>query len=106
MTARGWKWVAPTPAPAARQLSIRLQRSIADASRQHQPARLASLERALAFLADGHTAGEERLIELMVDRPESQIFEMVQKVLRTANQWGELEARLTGLIVVGPAQVA
>ena len=103
---RGWKWIAPTPTPAARQLSIRLQRSIADASRRHQPTRLACLERVLAFLSDGHTAGEEMLIELMSDRPESQIFDTVEKVLRTGNQWADVEARLTGLLVFGPAQVA
>ena len=102
--ARGWRWIAPTPTPAARLLSIRLQRAIADASRRHQPTRLACLERVLAFLSDGHTAGEDMLMEIMADRPESQLFDLIQKVLRTAHQWAELEARLTGLIVFGPAQ--
>lgn len=101
---RGWRWMTPEPTPVARELLARVQELVRDASRRHQPRRLAQLERVLAFLSEGHTAGEERLIRSMADRPEAQLIIAIDRVLRGGTDLEDIQARLTGLIVFGPAQ--
>lgn len=102
---RGWRWMTPEPTPPARVLLVRVQDLVRDASRRHQPRRLAQLERVLAFLSEGHTAGEEMLIRLMTSQSESQLITAVDPVLRSGTDLEDVEARLTGLIVFGPAQL-
>ncbi len=102
---RGGRWMTPEPTPAARELLTRVQDLVRDASRRHQPRRLAQLERVLAFLSEGHTAGEEMLIRSMADRSESQLITAIDRVLRSGTDLEDVEARLTGLIVFGPAQL-
>jgi hypothetical protein len=101
---RGCRWMTPEPTPAAREVLARVQDLVREASRRHQPHRLAQLERVLAFLSEGHTTGEEMLIRSLADRPESELITAVDRVLRRGADWQEVEARLTGLIVFGPAQ--
>jgi hypothetical protein len=60
----------------------------------------------LAFLSEGHTAGEEMLIRSMANRSESQLIAAINRVLRSGTNLEDVEARLTGLIVFGPAQLA
>jgi helicase-like protein/SNF2 domain-containing protein len=103
---RGWRWMTPEPTPAARELLARVQDLVRDASRRHQPRRLTQLERVLAFLSEGHTAGEELLIRSMTDRSESQLITTIDRVLRSGTDLEDVEARLTGLIIFGPAQLA
>lgn len=103
---RGWRWMTSEPTPAARELLVRVQDLVRDASRRHQPHRLAQLERVLAFLSEGHTAGEEMLIRSIAGQSESQLISAIARVLRRGTSWERLEARLTGLIVFGPAQAA
>jgi hypothetical protein len=103
---RGWRWMTSEPTPAARELLARVQDLVRDASRRHQPRRLAQLERVLAFLSEGHTAGEEMLIRSMANRSESQLITAIDRVLRSGTDLEDVEARLTGLIVFGPAQLA
>jgi hypothetical protein len=40
---RGWRWMTSEPTPAARELLVRVQDLVRDASRRHQPHRLAQL---------------------------------------------------------------
>jgi hypothetical protein len=103
---RAWRWMTPEPTPAARELLARVQALVGEASRRHQPRRLAHLERVLAFLSEGHTAGEEILIRSMADRPESQLITAADRVLRSGTELENVEARITGLIIFGPAQPA
>jgi hypothetical protein len=56
------------------------------------------------FAADGHTAGEDILIERMLHQSESQMIATAGQSDARATEREEVEARLTGLIVFGPAQ--
>jgi hypothetical protein len=94
---RGRHWIACNPTPSARQLMLRINELIAQAARKRQSDRLHRLERALEFLAGGHTAGEAMLIERLaaLDEIESEFSRLPAE--RTG--WEEIEVRLTGLIL-------
>jgi superfamily II DNA or RNA helicase len=96
------RWLSPEPSSAARAVSKRLGGLIHKAARLRQERRLLKLERVLAFVTGGHTAGEEMLIERLAEAPDR---DMLAALGRAAPQttWDGLEARLTGLIVFGPA---
>ena len=100
----GRRWMTPEPSPAARELLGRLQGLLRDAARRHQPKRLSCLERVTQFAADGHTAGEDILIERMLHQSEAQMIATAGQSDARATEREEVEARLTGLIVFGPAQ--
>ncbi len=95
---RAGRWAAPDAAPAARKLAIRLGSLIQEAARLRQDKRLLLLERALSFVAGGHTAGEAMLIERIAKMPNREIEPALSRVRPAAIAW-ELEVRLTGLIV-------
>lgn len=54
----GARWTGPSGEPAVRRLARRLRRLARAAARRRDGARLAALDRGLAFAARGHTAGE------------------------------------------------
>ena len=56
------RWTTAEPEPAARALAVRLGGGVREAARRRDGALLARLERALAFAAGGHTAGEALLV--------------------------------------------
>jgi superfamily II DNA or RNA helicase len=98
---RARRWVSPDPTAAARNVAKRLGGLIHQAARLRQDARLLQLERALAFVAGAHTAGEEILIERLAEAPDSDILAELTRV-KPQPSWEGIEARLTGLIVFGP----
>ena len=103
---RGRRWVSPDPVSSGRRVAARLNEFIRDAARRRQPARLLRLEQALRFVAGGHTAGEEMLIERLAVAPDSEL-EAGLIGRHTAQPEGDgIEARLTGLIVFGPDAAA
>jgi len=102
--AQGWRWMTPIPSAAGRRVLARLQSLIAEASRRHQAQRLAGLERVLAFVSEGHTAGEEMLLDSMLQLREAQLLEVPRRILRGGPSWAKVEARLHGLLLFGPAQ--
>ncbi|MFL5510869.1 MAG: helicase-related protein [Gemmatimonadales bacterium] len=59
----GRRWTVPDPSPAARVVLAQLHVLVGEAVRRHNPAALAWLERAISFVARGHTAGEDALME-------------------------------------------
>lgn len=95
------RWFSPDPAPAARGLAQRLGGMIQQAARLRQDTQLRRLERALAFVAGGHTAGEEMLIRRLAAGPDQEIVQELSRV-RPQDAWEGIEARLTGLIVFSP----
>jgi hypothetical protein len=103
--ARSQRWVTWDPTPAARRLAARLQHLIRDAARRHQAGRLTELERALAFVAGGHTAGEEMLIEELATVSGAKLALAVGKLPKVSARWDSIEVRLNGLVVFGPAEV-
>jgi hypothetical protein len=101
---RSRRWVTPDPAPAARRLAARLQGLIREAARRHEARRLVELERALAFVAGGHTAGEAALIERLADSTQRELAVALARFPKTQTGFTGIEVRLTGLVVFGPAK--
>ena len=56
----------------------------------------------LGFVAGGHTAGEEMLIERLVEAPARELTSRLSRVTAAQASWNGIEVRLTGLIVFGP----
>jgi hypothetical protein len=101
--ARRRRWIAPEPAPAARRLASALQSLIGKAARRHDAAQLGELERVLRFVAGGHTAGEARLVERLADCSEGELLPALARLPSGRVEENDLDVRLTGLIVFGPA---
>jgi superfamily II DNA or RNA helicase len=101
---RGRRWIKPDPSAAARHLASRLQGMVRDAARRHNRTRLEQLERALAFVAGGHTAGEADLVETLAKGTDRDISVAVGRLPAGTVRWDSLEVRLTGLIIFGTAQ--
>jgi hypothetical protein len=95
-------WVTPDPVPSARRLAARLQYFIGEAARQHQSGRLAELERALAFVAGSHTAGEAMIIEHLAQASGPEVAAAVNQLPKVQPNCSGIEVRLSGLIVFGP----
>jgi superfamily II DNA or RNA helicase len=98
---RSRRWVTADPAPAARRLTARLQHLIGEAARRHQADRLAELERALAFVAGGHTAGEAMLVEQLAKASGPEVAGALRKFPQLRLTSGGIEVRLNGLVVFG-----
>jgi hypothetical protein len=101
---RGRRWIKPDPSAAARLLAGRLQGMVRDAARRHHQARLEQLERALGFVAGGHTAGEAALVEILAKSTDREISLAIRGLPDGTVPWDELEVRLTGLIIFSSAQ--
>jgi hypothetical protein len=102
---RGRRWISPDPASSGRRVAARLQEFIGDAARRRQPARLLRLEQALRFVAGGHTAGEEMLIDRLADASELEIAAGLGGSQPTQIEGDGVEGRLTGLILFGEGAV-
>jgi hypothetical protein len=101
----GRRWLSPNPTPATRRVANRLRQLIGRAARQrsHQP--LLQLERVLGFVARGHTAGEEILIEQLVGVPDGELISRLSQAPASLAGWTGIEVRLTGLILFSPDSV-
>jgi hypothetical protein len=64
---------------------------------------LSQLERGLAFVAGGHTAGEEMMLDRLVDGTDRDLTARLSRVMPQPD-WDGIEVRLTGLIVYGPSR--
>jgi hypothetical protein len=98
----GRRWLSPDPTPAARQVATRLRQLIGEAARLRHHGSLLQLERMLGFVAGGHTAGEEMLIERLVEAPARELTSRLSRATTVQPSWNGIEVRLTGLIVFGP----
>ncbi len=98
----GRRWLLPDPTPAARQVATRLSQLIGQAARLRNHGPLLQLERMLGFVAGGHTAGEELLIERLVEAPTRELTNRLSRVTAAQAGWKGIEVRLTGLIVFSP----
>jgi superfamily II DNA or RNA helicase len=100
---RNRRWMTAEPGSAARTVVSRLQLSIKNAARKRNAAQLAELERAMTFVAGGHTAGEATLIERLAQATDSELHRLLLTVPDHSRGW-DLEVRLTGLVLFQPAQ--
>ena len=98
---RGRRWLSPEPTAAARAAAVRLGELIRQAARLRQEDRLLQMERALGFVAGGHTAGEEMLLERLAQASDKDLTAALVETLPQA-EWDGIEVRLTGMIVFGP----
>ncbi|MGZ8399639.1 MAG: helicase-related protein, partial [Gemmatimonadales bacterium] len=98
----GRRWLSPDPTPSTRQVAARLRQLIGQAARLRHHDSLQELERMLGFVAGGHTAGEEILIERLVQAPALELTSRLSRVTAAQTGWRGIEVRLTGLIVFSP----
>ena len=101
----GRRWLSPDPTPATRQVANRLRQLIGRAARLRLHDPLLQLERMLGFVAGGHTAGEEMLIEQLVEAPDEELTDRLSRAQAAQGGWKGIEVRLTGLIVFSPDSV-
>jgi hypothetical protein len=101
---RGRRWIKPDPSAATRHLASRLQGMVRDAGRRHSRCGLEQVERALGFVAGGHTAGEAALVERLAKATDREISLALGSLPAGTVRWDGLEVRLTGLIIFGTAQ--
>ena len=99
----GRRWLSPEPTHASRQAVTRLRQLIGEAARLRHRDSLLQLERLLGFVAGGHTAGEEDLIESLAEAPAADFIRELSRVVPDQVNWEGMEVRLSGLIVFGPS---
>jgi hypothetical protein len=100
--ARSRRWISPDPSTSARRALTRLQGLIRDAARRRRTQRLIELNRALAFVAGGHTAGEAVLIERLASAAVNEIPNLIRRLPAKRVSWDGLEVKLVGVVVFGP----
>jgi hypothetical protein len=95
----GRRWSGPASSPAAGRLIERLGPLMTEAARRRSSARLGLLERALAFTARGHTAGEAMLIERLAALGDRELWPGLAALPPTLERPDVVELRLTGVIL-------
>jgi hypothetical protein len=92
-------WTAAEPNTAARRLALRLGELVRAAARRRDGGELVRLERALAFVAGGHTAGEAMLVRRLADAGAPALAASLPGIPATSARWDAVDVRLTGLVV-------
>lgn len=98
-TARGSRWSPPAANAIAHRVSLRLHRAVRDAARLRDLAALAGLERALAFVGRGHTAGESLELERLAGLPDGAFEREVGRLPAAVSRWSTIEPRLGGVLI-------
>jgi hypothetical protein len=100
--AHGARWSAAPPEREVRALAARLQAWAGAAARRRDIAALRRLERALAFVGGGHTAGEARLVRRLAELDDVALDRALAMVPEP-DRAGELAtATVVGVIVFRP----
>ncbi len=100
--ARGSRWAAPAADPIAHRVSLRLHQGIREAARRRDLETLAGLERALAFVGRGHTAGESTELERLAEMPDGEFSRKVLRLRGPGRLCNAVEARLGGVLLFVP----
>jgi len=98
---QGTRWVTPLLAPPARATAMRIHAEIRAAARRRDAAAFEVLERALAFVGGGHTAGEAMLLERLAGLGDAEFGRGLRRLPEPSPRWAVIEARLGGLVVFG-----
>jgi hypothetical protein len=93
------RWTIAEPDPAARRLAARLGQWIAEAARQRDASSMVRLERALAFAAGGHTAGEALLVRQLAEAEPRGLAGGLARAPAPTSRWDAIDVRLTGLVL-------
>jgi hypothetical protein len=99
---QGARWLTPLLTPPARAAAMRIQGEIRAAARRRDPAALEGLERALAFVGGGHTAGEAMLLEGLTALGDAEFCRGLRRLPDPSPRWSVVEARLSGLLLFAP----
>jgi hypothetical protein len=98
-TMRSTAWQAPLPGAAARTVMSRLHALACAAARARDPRRLGLLQRAIAFAAGGHTAGEQRTLHRLTSMADHELLQALSGLPAPTVMPSVLEARVTGVIL-------
>jgi hypothetical protein len=93
------RWSAARPTPGLRTMVFRLRSAAVAAARQRDTRSLIRLDRELAFLAGGHTAGEQMLIHQLANSDRRQALDVTLPAASPVA--AAREVHLTGLILFG-----
>ena len=88
-----------SPRPAALRLGRRVRALATRAARHRDATLLGLLDRALAFCAGGHTAGEALLVEVLLALDDEELITRLPGLPAAAPRPAPLHPRLTGLII-------
>jgi hypothetical protein len=99
--ARERRWAQAEADRPARVVAASLQQAIRVAARRRDGAALEALERALGFVAGGHTAGEAILIERLAAAGGAELVRAAARLPPPSPRWGPVEARLSGVVLFG-----
>jgi len=98
-TAGARRWTAAEPEPSARRLAARLHSAVREAARRRDVPALTRLERALSFVAGGHTAGEADLVRRLAEAGPGELAASVGRLPAPTPRWESVEARVSGLVI-------
>ncbi len=102
VAARGSRWSPPAADPVAHQLSSRLHGAVRQAARRRDLQAMAGLERALAFVGRGHTAGERLELERLAGLPDGRFERAAARLPVAPGRWSTIEPRLVGMLLFVP----
>jgi hypothetical protein len=97
--ARERRWALAEADRPARAVAGALQQAIRSAARRRDAAALEGLERALGFVAGGHTAGEAILLERLSAAGGAELGRVAARLPAPTPRWGPVEARLAGVLL-------
>jgi hypothetical protein len=100
--ARAHRWAGAASDSASRSVAAKLQDGIRAAARGRDSAALDRLERALGFVAGGHTAGEGMLLARLAGLSAAQLARAAGTLPAPAPRWGAVEARVEGVVLFVP----
>jgi Helicase conserved C-terminal domain len=100
--ARAGRWIAPGGAPAVQRVALRLHQAIREAARRRDVETLAGLERALAFVGRGHTAGEAMELERLAEMGDGELERKTLRLPDVGHRWDAIEVRLGGILLFRP----
>ena len=100
--ARERRWAATECDGPARAVALGLQEAIRAAARRRDVAGLDVLERALGFVAGGHTAGEVMLLGRIAAAGDPGPARAAARLPAPTPRWGPVEARLSSVLLFVP----
>jgi hypothetical protein len=92
-------WECPLPGQAASALLARLDTLARSAARRRDPVALARVQRAMAFAAGGHTAGERLEVERLSRLREPELSAALARLPAATALPSAIQARVTGVIL-------
>ncbi len=96
-------WESRAPGPAARVLLARLDPIARSAARQRDAGALDRVQRAIAFAAGGHSAGDVAEVARLARLPDPGLIAALRHLPARTSASSALQARVTGVILFGSA---